>query len=308
MLELSCLLILGIHLAVGCYRSRRPWRYVTRMALLALASFVAEDTCIRLYGFYAYDTEVWSVFADRMPVMVMLIWPGVILSSWELARLLVGDSRDAGRVVPLVGAALVLADASFIEAIAVRAGLWRWFEPGFFGVPPIGVLGWAFFAGICMTLFARNDARKAAATADLPVLLVAPLLTHVMLVVTWWGAARWLSVPIADWVMVCLAWSLALPLTLHSIRSRANARIPLGAYMTRLPAAVFFLVLLALYWSWSLVAYALAFVPPYVSLGSWSRRALREKFRIHPGRAAASSRSVRRTRGPARSEGAEDRN
>ena len=277
MLELSCLLILGIHLAVGCFRSRRPGRYLTRMVLLALASFVAEDTCIRMYAFYAYDTEAWSLFVDRMPLMVMLIWPGVILSSWELARLLVGHRRGAARLVPLVGGALVLADASFIEAIAVQAGLWRWFEPGFFGVPPIGVLGWALFSGVCMALFGRNDARGRGAMADLPVLLVAPLATHVMLVATWWGAARWVSTTIEAWVMLCLVWSISVPLTVYSVRSRARDRIPLGAYLTRLPAAAFFLVLLVLYWSAPLAAYAMAFVPPYVSLGSWSREALRRK-------------------------------
>ena len=279
MLEITCLLILGVHLAVGSMRSRRPWRFITRTALLAMASFVAEDSCIRLYDFYGYDPRSWSVFFDRMPLMVMLIWPGVILSSWELAKLLVGHRERTRRLVPLVGGALVLADASFIEAIAVRAGLWQWYAPGFFGVPPIGVLGWAFFAALCMWLFERNDRREYNAAADLAVLLPVPLLTHVMLLLTWWGAARWVSVPIADWVMVCLVWAVAVPLTLYSVRSRARDRIPIGAYLTRLPAAAFFFVLLVLYWSAPLAAYALAFVPPFVSLGSWSRRALREKLR-----------------------------
>ena len=279
MLELSCLLILGLHLAVGCLRSRERLRYLRRIALLAVASFVAEDTCIRLYAFYAYDTEVWSLFVDRMPLMVALIWPGVILSSWELARLLVGRHRSARRLVPLVGAGLVLADASFIEAIAVRAGLWRWFAPGFFGVPPVGVLGWAFFAAVCMALFAENDRRGRGPGADLAVLVLVPLVTHLMLPTTWWGAARWLSAPIDDWLMVCLVWAVSVPLTLYSVRSRVRDRIPLGSYLTRLPAAGFFFVLLALYGSTALVAYALAFVPPYVSLGSWSRQALRKKLR-----------------------------
>ena len=279
MLELSCLLILGVHLAVGALRDVQPRRYLRRAALLALASFVAEDTCIRLYAFYAYNDQAWSVFVDRMPLLVMLIWPGVILSSWELAKLLMGHQPSARRWVPLVGGLLVLADASFIEAIAVRAGLWRWFEPGFFGVPPIGVLGWAFFAGLSMALFDRNDRHHRGAAADAGVLLIVPAATHVMLLVSWWSLARWISVPIPDWLMVTVVWCISVPLTLYSLRVRARDWVPLGAYMTRLPAAGFFFVLLALYGSGALVAYTLAFAPPYVSLGSWSPRSLRAKLK-----------------------------
>ena len=54
-------------------------------------------------------------------------------------------SRSSSRVA-LLGAAIVLADASLIEPIAVRAGLWRWTEPGLFAVPLVGIVGWAFFA------------------------------------------------------------------------------------------------------------------------------------------------------------------
>ena len=43
----------------------------------------------------------------------------------------------------LVGALIVLADASLIEPVAVASNLWAWTEPGLFAVPPIGILGWA---------------------------------------------------------------------------------------------------------------------------------------------------------------------
>lgn len=265
MLELCCLLILSLHLAIGCKRSRRPGRFLLRVAVLALGSWLAEDSCLHLYGFYAYNRDAWTVFVDRMPLMVALIWPGVILSSWEYSRLLFG------RRVPLFTAAMVLADASFIEPVAVRAGLWQWFEPGFFGVPPIGVLGWAFFAGLSVALFARIDARQRPWTWDLLVLVVAPLVTHVLLIATWWGAARWLSAPIPSGLVVGLVWLIAAALVALAVATGARQRIPLGAYISRLPAAGFFFVLLTLYWAGDplLVAYALAFVPPYVAIGSW---------------------------------------
>ena len=65
--------------------------------------------------------------------------PVVILSALELA-----ESLTKTRTT-LLCAAIALADAALIEPVAVRAGLWRWHEPGLFGVPPIGILGWAFF-------------------------------------------------------------------------------------------------------------------------------------------------------------------
>jgi hypothetical protein len=260
LLQLLCLAIVSIHVTTACLRSARPGRYLVRAAIIAVASLVAEDTCIRLYGFYRYH-EGWVPFVDQMPLMVALIWPGVLLSAGELAGLLA-----SGRAVPLVAAALVLCDASFMEPIAVHAGLWRWFAPGFFGVPPIGIVGWAAFSGAGLAVFEANDARGRRWPADLVAVLAAPAFAHAVLLATWWGALRWVNAPLPDGAVVAAAWAVSSILTALAIRRRTG--VPLAAMATRLPAAAFFFVLLFRGDGapGALVAYALAFALPYSTL------------------------------------------
>ncbi len=268
-LELLCLAIVGIHVTVAATRAPDARVFLRRVALVAAASWIAEDTCLHLYDFYAYHPD-WVPYVDRMPLMVCLIWPGVVMSSLELAQRLLGPLRQ--RLVPLVGAALVLADASFMEPLAVKAGLWKWFEPGFFGVPPIGVLGWAYFSGAAMALFCANDRRGKPGTADLWVLLIAPAVAHALLLVTWWGALRWVNVPLASWGVAAVAWAVGLGLALLALARRASQLIPLGAMATRIPAALFFFGLLVLHGGDdpALILFALAFAPPYLALTRWS--------------------------------------
>ncbi len=269
-IELLCLAIVAIYLAAARRRLADPAAYLRRFLVLAAASWVAEDSCIRLYGFYQYSSG-WYPFLDQVPLLIVLIWPVVILSALELARhLRRGAGRPAG--LALASGALVLGDASFIEPISVQAGLWSWNEPGFLGVPPIGVLGWALFATASLGVFAWNDRSESPrGSLDLVAIAFAPVATHLALLAAWWGALRWLSAPIAPWLAAAASWLAALALTALSLRARARERIPVGAMTSRIPAAVFFLALLAIHGhaNGALVLYALAFNPPYLSLTNW---------------------------------------
>lgn len=270
LLEWSCLAIVLGYVAFRAPRAPRPRAFLVRLLALMGASWLAEDTCIRAYGFYAY-AEGWSLFVDRVPLLIILIWPVVIHTAWDLAQRL----TDRAEKVPLVGAVIVLADASLIEPIAVRAGLWHWTEPGFFSVPPIGVLGWGCFAWLALSvLSARASGRKGEATAQALVVL-APITaagTHVLLLASWWGALRWANAAIPAGVLVALAWSVSALLVYSALRSRAGHRIPVHELLLRVPAATFFFVLLAMHadGAWPLVAYALAFAPPYLVLTAQS--------------------------------------
>ena len=275
-LELLCLVIVGIHITVAATRSPSPTLFLRRVAMVTLASWIAEDTCLHLYSFYAYHPD-WVPYIDRMPLMVALIWPGVVMSSLELAQRLLGPLRQ--RLVPAVAGLMVLADASFMEPLAVKAGLWRWFEPGFFGVPPIGVCGWAFFSAAAMAVFCRTDRTSRKWTADLWVLLVAPAATHVLLLVSWWGLFRWINFPLPGWGVAGVAWAISIGLTLLAVARRANLLVPLGAMSTRIPAAIFFFGLLLIHGrdDLALFAYALAFAPPYLALTRWSDFKIRRR-------------------------------
>ena len=225
--ELGCLAVIAVF--VVAWRERlRERRFLEELGLVAAAAWAAEDSCIRLYGFYAYESGPWSIYVDRVPLLVAIIWPLVILSARDLVRARTGldDVRLISRV-----ATIVLFDAAFIEPAAVYAGLWKWTAPGPFGVPLIGILGWSFFAWVASLALASR--------ARWLVVLVSPLVTHLLLLVTWWGALRWIP-PLPDGVAGALAFGLGL-----AISSRIQAKpMPNAILLPRIAAAAFFAALL----------------------------------------------------------------
>ncbi|MDP6946576.1 MAG: carotenoid biosynthesis protein, partial [Myxococcota bacterium] len=205
-IELWCVLIIGLYVAVRARRDERPARFLGRLGLLSVAAWLGEDSVIRVYGFYEY-ADVWTLWLDVTPVMIPLIWPVVIHSAWDLARWLLGDDH---RWVPVLAAGFVFADAAFIEPIAVQAGLWRWTEPGLFAVPPIGILGWALFAVLAVGLLQREPGGRVGALAAARVLALAPVGCHLLLLAVWWGALRWVNVTVPAWPAVSLVGALGL--------------------------------------------------------------------------------------------------
>jgi len=269
-LELIALAIVISFIVVRARFGEQPRRFLWRLAILVVASWVVEDSVISAYHFYAYNPE-WSLFVHHVPLAIVLIWPIVIHSGWELARSLLAPraaERGHMRRVVTLGGLLVLADASLIEPIAVSSKLWWWNEPGLFDVPPIGILGWAYYAAVCMIVFEWVERRSAASRMEWIAILVAPAVTHLALLASWWGLFRWINHPLDPWPFVVIAWVMALGLGARSLIIGARRRVRLRDILSRVPAAVFFFALLALDDSATaaLVAYALAFAPPYLSL------------------------------------------
>jgi len=263
-LELACVAIVALYVVVRVRQDANPRAFLLRLLALAVGAWVGENTCIHAYHFYAYSPR-WSLFVDQVPILIVTIWPVVIHSAWDLARRLVSDPRR----VPLVGGLIVLADASLIEPIAVQSSLWWWTEPGLFAVPPIGILGWAFFAGLALWTFERPR------LTPLALFPIASGGVHLLLLATWWGALRWVNGTIEPWPVVALAWALSLGLAARAWRNGSGARIPRAELLLRIPAAGFFFVLLGIHGQdvWALIAYALAFAPPYLVLTWQSSRA-----------------------------------
>ena len=141
----------------------------------------------------------------------------------------------------------------------MQSGLWRWSEPGLFSVPPIGILGWALFTWSVVWLLPR--------TGRLTVLL-APIMTHVLLLSFWWGGLRYVSATLPPWGAVTIAWLILLPLAYYFRTTGARARVPAIDLMVRLPGAIFFFVLLLVTGQNLLIlgVYTLAFVSPYLAL------------------------------------------
>jgi hypothetical protein len=274
LLELCCLAILGLWLWQRQRAEPDPTKKRQRlwqMAVVVPASLLGENTCIHLYGFYAYSREVWSSFVGEVPLLVGCIWPVVIVSAFDLTRSLLPHSTAGHRAVVVGG--LVLTDAALIEPIAVDAGLWWWTQPGLFSVPPVGIWGWAFFA-VGVALFLERPTRW------LPWLLLgAPLLTHALLLAAWWGLFRWVNIPLPPWPFVALAWAVGLLCARGALQldgPRLTALVP--HVWRRGPAAAFFFVLLGIHArpgadadDLALLCYAVGFSLPWLTVMARAR-------------------------------------
>lgn len=269
-LELVCLAIVAAY--VGARLARAPdaaarRAFVLRFAAIAVAAVAGEDSMIHAYGAYAYARS-WSVFVDRVPLVVVLVWPVVIDSAAMLARRVViadalGDHRAVVRT-----SVLTAADASLIEPIAVRSALWSWSDAGLFDVPLVGIAGWAMFAGAATAILEHGSGRGKASLALLFTIVLAPLATHGLVLASWWGLFRWVQGPVATTTAIAIAWVVLGATTLWAWR--VGRRVPLADVLLRAPGAAFFFGLLALLGNeihdrGLLLAYALAFAPPYLA-------------------------------------------
>lgn len=222
---------------------------------VAAGAWIGEEICIRVYDAYQYAPS-WSVFLDRVPLAVVVIWPAVVLSARSVSRAL---------RVPVF--AVVLFDAFFVEPIATHAGLWSWNLPGLFGVPPIGPVGWACYAAAACFLLERKwpfplERKWAPLVEGSWVSLGAPLLAHVGILAAWWGALRWLSADIAPahaaaaaGVLCCVAMAFAWRrrLSMRDAAPRAAAAGLFGALLFAAPDP-------------ALIAYAAPFALPWLLL------------------------------------------
>ena len=205
---------------------------------LAVAAYLGEQSCIRLYHFYQYS-PAWSLRLVDVPLLVPLIWPLVVMSARSVGQALWPGPRSPLVRAGMVGA-LVAFDASLVEVVAVRAGLWSWAEPGHLGVPVIGILGWGFFAGAADLVLGRRWRWR-----HLLLPLLGPLFTHGLIVVAWWAlfrhSVRGSLGPSSVAVMLGIG-TLAAVLV---IRARQQGGvIPLGVALPRMIAASLFVALL----------------------------------------------------------------
>lgn len=235
--ELACIVIILATLAAMA-RGRDARALFTDYALLAVAGWIGEESAITAYRFYAY-APAWDARVVDVPLLVPAIWPLVILSARDVATGL-WPAAQSWRHAAIVGAVVVV-DASLVEVLAVRAGLWSWAEGGHLGVPVLGILGWGFFAfGADLWL---GRAPKGPDRAW--VILVAPLVAHALIVASWWALLKWvLRGALGDASMVALV-ALGVTITILVVRARrAGGAIPFDVAWPRIFAALLFFVLL----------------------------------------------------------------
>jgi hypothetical protein len=271
-LQLAALALVVFYVAFRIIDQPEPRQFLARFALVSVACWMAEESCILLYRFYSYSPS-WSLFLDKVPLLIIFIWPVIIHSAWDLASQLL---RPGHKFVPLAASAIVCTDAALLEPVAVNAGLWSWTEPGIFHVPPIGILGWGYFAFCCILMLHWAMRPNPSKGWTLLFLLAAVVGTHLLLLTSWWGALRWVSGFESNIFAAGIVWALSLALVYAILRRGTGRRVRRKAFLLRLPAAVFVFLLLALNAGGSglLVVYALAFVPPYLTMMAQQYRTL----------------------------------
>jgi hypothetical protein len=230
--EGACLVVVALTLWAMA-RTRGAGELLRDYAALAAAAWVGEDTCIGLYSFYAY-APAWHLRLHHVPILVPLIWPLVILSARDVVSALWPALRTTR---PLAVAALVAFDASLVEVVAVRAGLWSWAEAGHLGVPAIGILGWGYFAlGADLAL-----------SRERPLLAIGlgPLAAHALILASWWALFRWgLRGPLgAGSIAVVVAVGM-IAVAVVFLARRRGAAIPIAIAAPRMIAAALFVALL----------------------------------------------------------------
>jgi len=242
----------------------RPARLLARAAIISASAWIAEESCILLYRFYDYHPG-WNLFLDQVPLLIIVIWPVIIFSAMDLTSPLHGAHPGKGL---LAGAAVVAADALFIEPLSVSAGLWSWRLPGVFNVPPIGILGWFFFALLCMRLLGDNRLKGPLNAYDLRLLVIPVVGTHFLLLLSWWGALRWINFPLPVPAVIGVAWGVSFLMMVGIYKKQTGRGLNKRTLLLRIPAVLFFLVLLMVQTAdpLPLALYAVAFVPPYVML------------------------------------------
>jgi len=239
-------------------------RTLIRFALIAAAGWCVEETCILSYGFHSYSTN-WRLSIFNVPILIMLVWPAVIQSAWDLASQLAARKI---KLVPVIAAGIVWTDACLIEPVAVNAGLWHWNRPGIYHVPLIGLFGWACFAYLCVRVLSLKD-RKAVSGAVVRGLMVFPVLgVHLMLLCTWWAVFKWMDTPLDPIVVAATAWIISIGLSVVIFRSDLAFRIEKKTLLSRIPATLFIFGLLAVSADSDryLLIYAVAFLLPYLTV------------------------------------------
>ncbi len=264
LLQLIALCIVLIYVFFHTKGQAGAARFLSKASVVSMACWITEETCIRFYGFYSYNPS-WSLFLGHVPVLIILIWPVLIHSSWDLASQL---SWQRPKLIPLAAGALVLTDALLIEPVAVNADLWAWSEPGIFHVPPIGILGWGVFAFFCTLFFEKGPPSSPSKRRNGLTLVVPVIGTHVLLLGIWWGALRWINMDVPSVPMAGVAWVLSMVLTHTILRQGTGRHLKKKTLLLRIPASLFFLVLLVSNAGGAeiLVVYVLASVPPYITI------------------------------------------
>ena len=100
-------------------------------------------------------------------------------------------------------------------------------------------------------------------------ILVLPVIgTHLLILLTWWGAFRWIKISVDPKLAAGFAWAVSLILVYAIVKNQTGTRMQKKTLVLRLLGALFLFTWLARNANdatW-LMVYAIAFAPPYLTL------------------------------------------
>lgn len=104
------------------------------------------------YGEFSYSVSLGPMVLGTIPVALPLFFVPLVVNSYLLCLLLLGDRAASLFVrVPVVAATVVAIDL-VLDPAAVALGFWEFADGGFYGVPPTNYAGWVLSAVVATLL------------------------------------------------------------------------------------------------------------------------------------------------------------
>jgi putative membrane protein len=131
-----------------------------RRAGVALAALVAYTYAIEFigattglpYGEFSYEVSLGPMLAGTIPYALPLFFIPLVLNSYLLCLLLLGDrARSVFVRFPVVAGAVVAIDL-VLDPGAVAIGFWTYAEGTYYGVPLLNYAGWVLSAAVATAL------------------------------------------------------------------------------------------------------------------------------------------------------------
>jgi putative membrane protein len=124
------------------------------LSVLALFTWGIELTGVLTglpYGHFSYGVELGPMLFELVPLGLPVFYFPILLNSYLLALLFLGDSSFFRRFFFTLGIVITL--DLILDPGAVALGFWGWESPGtYYGVPAINYLGWLFSGTIAIAV------------------------------------------------------------------------------------------------------------------------------------------------------------
>ena len=179
--------------------------FLLLLAYTYAVEFVGATTGLP-YGEFSYNVSLGPMLFGTIPFALPLFFVPLVLNSYLLSLLLLGERADSALVrIPVIAATVVAIDL-VLDPAAVALGFWSFAEGGYYGVPPLNYAGWILSAAVATVLvdvaFRRTELVERVAVTPY---MLDDMVSFVLL----WGA---INLYYGAWIPVAIAVGFALGL------------------------------------------------------------------------------------------------